>query len=225
MNRFWNIAVALAVTAVTAFTLFSVKTPSMGELSKSVVQIEDFCSGTAVVDPNTKDGIQDYVLTAKHCLGGKKVGSSFIVYTDKDGKHYGEKFIVYAIDEESDLALLQRVSTKDTWGVAPLEVYRGKVEFGDKVQNIGYPMGLALSGSEGYLGEIIKLPYFLDVSPDGMFQYVTMLVSPGSSGSSLFKDGKICGTLTGGAIVIMMGYQSFWVPQNRIVEFMEEQSA
>lgn len=222
---------AAAIIGVTVSSGYKSSEDYRQEAMDATVQIENFCSGTVVEDPDPSDGIQPFVITAKHCVKGHYgIGDGIhvripAVVQNIEGEYKSYDAIVWNISDESDLTYLKVVDEKFP-DITPLKIYKGLTKFGDHVWTIGYPSALTKSMVDGYLGWIKKIPYFNDVSKDGWYQYAPMLVSPGSSGSSLLietDDGyEVIGVLTGGLIVVALGYQVFWVPQEEIIEFQNE---
>jgi len=95
----------------------------------STVQLEDYCSGTIINDPNLSDGEQFTVITAKHCLAkDQKIGTvlSVNVAEDIDNKFTKMKeikVIVKDISPISDLILLQGVKQGEGLELPKANIY------------------------------------------------------------------------------------------------------
>lgn len=219
------LAAALALSAFSA----SAATPEVIDASKAVVQLERDCSGTVVKserDFKTGD-VETYILTAKHCIQG---GDKLTVNVDNYQKNRVVKTEAYVADVwkkswKSDLALL-KLRDKQTGflfknEVAPKDT---KMEWGDDVLTIGYPLGRSKTLTYGTLGYVEDVTGEADFSQSNEFYRATPSVAPGSSGSGLLKlvDGKykIVGILTAAA-GRSSTHIALYTPIEEVNEFME----
>ena len=194
----------------------------------STVQLEDYCSGTIINDPNLSDGEQFTVITAKHCLAkDQKIGTvlSVNIAEDIDNKFTKMKeikVIVKDISLVSDLILLQGFKQGEGLELPKANIYKGDVKIGDEVLSVSYPFGLSKLITNGYLGYLFTFPAFKDVSKDFLYQLSTTQAAGGSSGSGLFKAGnneyELIGVLTGG-----IAYITAYTPLEEIREFLNSQ--
>lgn len=223
----------LLVGAVLGSFIFSPKDTSFEDAINASVQIDKYCSGTVIPDPNLKDGTQFTVLTAKHCLDkGQTIGSIITVNipqtlgNDLTGD-LSVKTIVYDVSEESDVILLQGMSPEKDPKIKPIEVYGGLPAYGSSVLSISFPRGLYKVITGGYLGQIVTSHWESGVlSKSGRWQESTTLTEGGSSGSALLVETdsgyQLVGTLTWGFRGSPL--PGFYTPVDEIRAFLDGQS-
>lgn len=202
----------LALGAVCAFGAASyLNRPdtSFEDVINASVQIDKYCSGTVIPDPNLKDGNQFTVLTAKHCLDKDQTIGSIITVNipqllgnDLTGD-LAVKTIVYDVSKDSDVILLQGMSPDKDPQIKPVEIYGGLPAYGSSVLSISFPRGLYKVITSGYLGQIVTSHWeSKELSESGRWQESTTLTEGGSSGSGLFVETdsgyQLVGTLTWG---------------------------
>lgn len=134
---------------------------------------EGFCSGTLISSERDQESgdVETYILTAKHCVNDQKDGSdiSVIVHNYNDSNReinaVDYKAIVYGKSYKSDLALVKlkdkNTFFKTTAKIAPKDV---KLEFGQDVWVVGYPLGLSQTITSGVLGRVEGVDAFSNIS-------------------------------------------------------------
>lgn len=221
------------VTGLAFFGLLGIQvynpTPQMIDPS---VQIADYCSGTVIDDPDLSDGIQDTILTAKHCT--KAVGDEIKITIPEyvDGRVSSQKEFTFKVthQSESDVALLQRDhDVNNPFSLPHAAIYDGSLEHGTKYWVVGYPMGLPKLVTEGYLGWIMKLPALSSMSKSTEFRLGTAAIAGGNSGGGIFVknwlgDYELAGTVSAG---IMNGFTvttnlGCYTPLEEIQAFLKE---
>jgi hypothetical protein len=227
MNNFWQMILG-AVTALGLVGILGLGEPSKSEMFLSSVQIDKFCSGTAIPDPDRTDGIQYTVLSAKHCLHGQGVGTVLTVNVPKTVNNVFDgdrqiKMIVTDVSEESDLFLLQALKMGDGNDLPNVSIYSGPLEFGQEVWSVSFPLAETRTISQGYLGWIVNVPYFAQYSKSGYFQKSTTAIAPGSSGSGLFVETttgyELIGVLTG--MDSRVSFSSFYTDNSEVNSFLK----
>lgn len=201
---------------------------SMDAIMAASVQIESYCSGTVIKDPDTSDGIQFTVITAKHCLSpGQGIGTVLTVNIPTEIANVFTtmtkiKTIVKDVDANADLILLQGLKQDEGLNIEAIDVYQGTVKFGDYAISVSYPYALSKFVTDGYLGYILELAPFSNVSKSTLYQTSTVHVAGGSSGSGLFKPSswgyQLIGVLTGG-----VGHISAYTPLDEVRAFLNKQ--
>lgn len=191
---------------------------------------QGFCSGQVIhSDRDKKSGkVETFVLTAKHCTS--KVDERMEVLVDQHGKNLGlqssihYEATVWGQSYKSDLALLKLDDDEHIFDhVAKLAPKDTVLNFGDKVELVGYPYGFSQTWTEGRLGYVEKAnDFFSGLSASGKFFRATPMMAGGNSGSSMFiqdTDGnyKIIGVLTGGAA----GFVGFYTPLSEIHDYLD----
>lgn len=249
MNMLKNIVLALVLTCAPTIALAQ----DAGEMLKMQDQMftpnvkisitsdlnafsmpQGFCSGQIIHsarDPKTGD-VETYVLTAKHCTD--KTGQRMEVIIEDHGKsldlnkgiHYEAS--VWGQSYKSDLALLKLDDKEDYFEKVAKIAPKGTVlNFGDKVELVGYPFGLSQTWTEGRLGYVEKAnQFFSPLSDSGRFFRATPMMAGGNSGSSMFflspksGDYEVIGVLTGGAA----GFAGFYTPLDELREYLDQAS-
>lgn len=223
----WKTTVAALAFFLTPLIFLSSQN-TLSKVALASVQIDESCSGTIIEDPDPSDGIQTFVLTAKHCVEPDKIGTIYRVYIPKNHSeefdYVNERFMLVAKSSVSDLALLQSLKSGDM-GTPKIDIYHGYPKFGSLVYNVSYAMALPPQITSGYLGLLEYAP-FGDVSISSIFRRASVMTAPGSSGSALVMydrgDYKIIGVLTGGVRGgSTIWYTSFWTPTYEIVDFID----
>lgn len=166
------------------------------------------CSGSLIDDPYKSDGDQTTILTAGHCATddvsyatvnfGSVIGNVWV-----EGTSYG--FTVANKSDESDVALYQaEIPTEVSSKLPEAVVYGGNVMFGDELTISGFPLGLPQDLVTGWASFIECMPEFANVMGITSCEWLrsSALISPGSSGSGVYKltsDGyQLVGVVSGG---------------------------
>jgi len=205
--------------------------PLIDQVFEPSVRLGDFCSGEIIKsERDEKTGeVSTFILTAKHCVLKTKDSDTIEINKDQyDSKNrkVGKKVYlsqVYGRSYKSDLALL-KLRDKDTFFEHVAEVAKSdiKLEFGQDVDLIGYPLGRSMTYTTGKLG-FVEDGVFGDISRTTQFYRATPDLAPGSSGSSMFTfvDGsyKVIGIATGGAQ--MFSWFNFFTPIEEINEYLD----
>jgi hypothetical protein len=225
---------AMAVIGVGTYaaTTYPVPSESLDTAIHASVQLEDYCSGTVIEDPDPSDGIQFTVLTAKHCMGEEDViGKVLHVHVPNViGQIYEQgssvPVIIKDISTDSDLVLLQGMNPKTDPEITPMHVYGGIPQIGQASYAIGYPRAESLTVSYGLLGYVIENGGLGDLSKSNLWQKSTNAVQGGSSGGGLFIE-----TASGYELVgcLTWGYRgdegaAYWTPVDEIRAFLYKNS-
>lgn len=200
------------------------------DVANASVQLENYCSGTVIEDPDLSDGEQLTVITAKHCMGKEDViGKVLHIHSASViGSEYqiGEAVpvIIKDISKTSDLVLLQGMKPSTDPKLPKMKVYGGTPAFGSLSYAFGYPRGESLTVSLGMLGYEINASGFPELSTSGWWQKSTNAVQGGSSGGGLFVETDSGFELVG---VLTWGYKgdegaSYWSPVQEVRQFLEE---
>lgn len=192
--------------------------------------IEGLCSGTLIDDPYPEDGIQDTILTAKHCVldmespvSRNPIGDTIEVHYVNNPPYLIENYTVKWISTKSDLAILQ-INGKNhkTLGISD-----AVLDFGDPVSYIGYPLGIGKLKFEGFAGYLTTVEGFGKATETSEFLMASIWANGGSSGSSLviktLTGYEIVGVLTGMASPVQGagGEITFWTPLSEIHAFIQ----
>jgi S1-C subfamily serine protease len=229
LMKFFTV-LGLAYVGAVAFTNCSWAADQKKEMFIPSVQIGDYCSGTIIHSEREKatGDAETYVLTAKHCTS--KVDERVVVnvadYDDRlrrkatvgyDGKVIGQSY-------KSDLALI-RLNDKDKIfeNVAEVAPSDTKVEFGQQVYVVAYPVGRSETFTIGTLGYVEIEEFFKDLSNTSEFFRATPDIAGGSSGGAMFAEvaGKyqIIGTVTGGYRAF--SFVNLFTPFEEINEYLD----
>lgn len=232
MDKFVNwlfvflLSVSISFSGYRFYQQYNEPQDDMSKIIAATVQIENYCSGTIINDPDLSDGEQFTVITAKHCLDeGKGIGTILTVniaedISNKFTKMRGIKTMVTNISEFSDIFTLQALKAGEGLELPKINIYNGTVSIGDRAVSVSYPHALSKLITDGYLGYLFQLPAFSSVSKEYYYQLTTVTVAGGSSGSGLFKltdNGyELIGVLTGGREFI-----SAYTPIDEIRSFLK----
>jgi len=235
MDKFVNwlfvflLSVSISFSGYRFYQQYNEPQDDMSKIIAATVQIENYCSGTIINDPDLSDGEQFTVITAKHCLGeGKGVGTILTVNIAEDVanefvKMKAIKTIVTSVSEFSDLVLLQGMKEGEGLDIPKINIYNGSVRIGDKAYSVSYPHSFSKLITEGYLGYLLELPPFASVSKEYLYQLTTVNVAKGSSGSGLFKATdtgyEMIGVLTGD-----FSFISAYTPVEEVRSFLKSQN-
>ena len=203
------------------------------ELERGTVKlkmIDGVCSGTVIKDPDWTDGVQDTILTAKHCV--KKIGEVIKILIqnfNEEGRPTSVdtyEFVVTEMSTKSDLAILQAPeNAKFEAATDEIRIYNGPAPlYGTDVWGCGFPLGygeVIVEGTLGYL-EFITTGW----TASDIYQRAVMSMAPGMSGGGVFIeiDGQfyLYGTVTGG----FQGTDyAMLMPNNEVNEFIAEVAA
>jgi hypothetical protein len=226
---------AAAIGMVALFTLSAPsKSTTLEDALHASVQLENYCSGTVIADPDLSDGEQFTVISAKHCLDAEQgIGTVLTINIPVIlGNEYTKdqtpvKMIVKDVSKESDLILLQGMKPSDNPHLPQIGIYGGTPTIGTPTYAFGYPRAESLTVTYGLLGYIISMGEMPELSKSGLWQKSGTAVQGGSSGGSLMiqtDDGfQLIGTLT-------WGYRgdegaSYWTPISEIREFIDQNKA
>lgn len=222
----------VGIFAVWAYNIPTNHVTTMQDMIASSVQLEDYCSGTVIEDPDLSDGEQLTVLTAKHCMNAEdKIGSILHIHVPNImGNTYdtptddGVKVIIKDISKDSDLVLLQGLNPKTDPKLPKMHVYGGIPQIGELSYAVGYPRAESRTISLGMLGYTINNTALSDVSVSGEWQKSTNAVQGGSSGGGLFIETDLGYELVG---CLTWGYRgdegaAYWTPVQEIRTFLED---
>lgn len=190
------------------------------------------CSGQIIKSlRDDKTGkVGTFVLTAKHCVLDQKDGSYVSVIKDThddDLLKTGETrydATVFGKAYKSDLALLKLVDENTffdhTAKIAPKDI---KLNFGQDVVVVGYPVGNSMTLTEGKLGYKEVQPAFSDISQSHVFFRATPDIVGGSSGSAMYtfnnNEYEIIGVTTGGYRIGT--FVNYFTPVDEINEYLD----
>lgn len=186
------------------------------EMIEPSVQIENnigACSATIISseddDNNNVNTVK--VLTAKHCfenqgpspitfepLGTVWTVHKYIYVNNKRSDDITFQATLCELSNNSDIAMLCLETTYD-FAVANIALPEivNDLKFGEQVWSVSFPFSIEQSFVTGFLEHIIVMP---EGSLAEEFQFVTIPIAPGSSGSALYvlRNGHyyIIGTLT-----------------------------
>lgn len=197
------------------------------DLIAATAQINKNCSSTVIYskrDDKTGD-VKTILLTAKHCIDSDKsqVVVEFPVYQNNRvvarkeyvGKVHGKYY-------KADLALIELLD-KDTYfekvsKIAPAELTQ---QMGDPTWTLGYPLGMALTVTQGTFGGLETIDWPTDGSE---YLRATPMIAPGNSGGAVYvKNEKgeyeIAGVTT--AAVGLLSFIGFYTPSYQIHEYLK----
>lgn len=184
-----------------------------GEISEKVVQLTEgrqtYCTGT-VVD-FAKRHQDKIILTAAHCVAGKAYITINEAYVATPLK----------VDTDTDLALLY------VWDlpITPVNISEVSINPGDKVMNFACPVGLCQRETkqifEGYYSGKYD-PSRKNIARTGK-TYETWAIpsAPGSSGSPIFKNGKLINIVYGAYNSSLATYANITISYNSNEDFRE----
>ncbi len=159
---------------------------SISEAANSVLYIEAYDDENNMIASASGFVIEsgDTLITNYHVIDD---AHHIIAYTP-DGEKSTEIHIVLTYNEVMDLAVLQ---CEENIGVKPLLLGNSdKVEQGDKVYAVGYPLGLANTLSDGVISS-----HYLNENNIDVLQ-ITAAISSGSSGGALLnEEGQVIGII------------------------------
>lgn len=152
-------------------------------------QLNYDCSATVIKSEADEDGkVETQLLTAAHCVVGKKSGRMIASEKDDKLKVIEERHVIFdveKIDRSRDLALLELRDTTNLYPVANV-AKEIKAELGDVVYAVGYPLGAAKTVTSGLFGGYQELPV-ASLTPDKIYLRSSPQISPGNSGGALFQ--------------------------------------
>lgn len=199
------------------------------------VQLGKFCSGTIIHSDRDKQSgkAETYVLTAKHCVekDDQRLDINIAQYntTNRMVSETSWKAKVIGSSYKSDLALIKLDSEdkvfEHTATIAPKDI---KLNFGQKVYSVSFPMGFSKTFTEGTLGFVENLDSALvDLgSQSGDFYRATPDITGGSSGSGLFiqtgnpiPEYQLVGVLTAG--FTKGTFMNLYTPIEEIREYVD----
>ena len=190
------------------------------EIIEPVVKINDSCSAVHVDIPQTGD----FYLTAKHCVVGDKEG--YFTTERRDGaKLLEEKKNYFEVERQSgsrDLALLKMREPTNLPKATIAENI--KVDEGDEVWAVGYPLAWTRTITEGLYNGTQVLGEDIGSKEDIEFIRSSPPIAGGNSGGGLFQknpdNGKfeLIGVTSMGARSAT--HVSLWVPLKDIREFL-----
>lgn len=194
--RLWLIAAIAILTATLGYAglIRLASAADLGKLQSQVLaisaQLNENCSSTLVYSDRDKvsGDVTTIFLTAKHCVSGAPDKDQVLdlpVYQHnrivKKDRYIGRVLGQYY---KADLALVV-LKDKRTWfpNVAKLPPKDDDLAMGEDVWTVGYPLGQALTITEGLFGALETLDY----PKDGIEYYrATPSIAPGNSGGALW---------------------------------------
>ena len=166
------------------------------QLLEPSVQINKDCSATVIAsDPL----VGTWLVTAQHCVNGKKTGVINYATTVMDGVRFTVDIAYNVVDEDvkNDLALIHTTTT----GFAVAQVATEKPTEGQDTWTVGYPLGLPRQLTAGFYGLNM-------IVGDMDHQRASDLIAGGNSGGGLFiiEDGvyKLVGVTSKGMVSQMI---------------------
>lgn len=196
------------------------------------VQLGKFCSGTIIHSDRDRESgkVQTIILTAKHCTDAvdQKLVINIAEHNER-GRVTSEtswNAIVTGQSYKSDIALIELTDTNKIFqNVAKVADKDTKLEFGQKVYTVSFPLGISKTYTEGNLGFVDDISPFGSQlnSQSGEFLRATPNIAGGSSGSGLFLktdagDYELIGTLTAGYTVGT--FANLYTPLDELNEYL-----
>lgn len=230
----WKIVTytSLAFAALIAF-IFLVVTPGHSadlkkmadQMFSPTVQINKNCSGSVVYSKrDDKTGkVETIILTAKHCLDAEAEYTVNVPVYQNNVVVKHEAFVATrrGVSYKSDLGLLVLRDTQTffekTAKLAPADV---PLTMGEEVWTVGYPLGLALTVTQGLFGSAETL---VDGKPEQYYR-ATPNAAPGNSGGALYHatasgDYELIGVTSRGAMQFF--FVVFYVRAAEIEEYLK----
>lgn len=223
-----SILAAVAVAISFAFASPALADAKMQEqMFSPSVQIDENCSGTIVYSKrDDKTGkVETLILTAKHCLTGadREYRVKVPVYQNNViVKHDSFVATVKGVSYKADLGLLVLRDTQ-TFFDKPAKLAGADVaiSMGDPVWTVGYPLGLALTVTEGLFGSVESL---VMQGKTGQYYRATPNAAPGNSGGALYHknaagDYELIGVTSAG--VMQFFFMIFYTPAADIADYLK----
>ena len=229
-NRPIKLLAAIAVFAFVALIAQIAQSADLAQMQKQMfgvtAQLNDNCSATLIYSDRDKTSgeVTTILLTAKHCAESKgDVWADIPVYQNNRVVKK-ERFIakVKGTFYKDDLGLIE-LKDKQTYfaTVAKLAPEKPVLMMGEDVWTVGYPLGLALTVTNGLFGSYETSDY----PSDGTEYYrATPSIAPGNSGGSLYRlsaSGNF--EMIGVTSAMARGYPfiGLYVPSDRIHEYLK----
>jgi len=243
-NKWFWAGLALLLVVTTLWYSPKVNAAELTELPKMNEQMfipsvqlgnnskDGFCSGTLISSERDQvsGDVETFILTAKHCVTDQKDGSdiSVIIHNYNDSNReinaVDYKATVYGKSYKSDLALV-KLKDKDTFfkTTAKIAPKDAKLQFGQDVWVVGYPLGLSQTITSGVLGRVEAVDAFSEISNSKEFYRSTPDIAPGNSGGAMFQknakgDYEVIGVATGA--IRGFSYINFYSPIEEINEYL-----
>lgn len=194
------------------------------DVTATVVQIGDYCTGTVIQSEEKEKKIETLVLTAKHCTR-THLEEVTVNKRSSDGTKVEQwRGVVINRSFASDLALIKLDNTTDKLPVAEVAPRKSIRTFGDRMIVPSHPLGIETPIlTDGTYSGPVKVDAFSDVSQSKTFDTFSLSVAPGSSGSAAFvwdvDHYVITNILTGH--MPRAPWISFWTPTSELHDYLD----
>lgn len=198
-DRIWKVAKMAGLAAAVMLGAAWIASPA-GAVSKNFTeqmintsfQLNYNCSATVIKsekDEKTKK-VETKLLTASHCVTKGKPGKLNASVFDDKWKVIEERNVIYDVEKSGSFGTIDLavIKLRDTTNLYPVVGVADKirVEMGDEVWAVGFPLGAAKTITNGLFGGYQPLPLGA-IDPTTIYLRSTPDLAPGNSGGGLFQ--------------------------------------